>query len=219
MTLRHRLPRAAVLTAAATLAVAGVLVPLASASSTGATTFHGCVAGTSRTMEHVYLRSSPPPCPKGSFTVTWASGTTPPAPTPQLTHKALTLPAGPVVTGGSFTANKTLVDTLALPAGTYMVTLNFKAAAVSGTGVAPQMFAYNGPQASDFSNDLFNVGSGDLQPAGTGHDGYYSGTEEVTVPGGGETLDFYAFGYDSDTGAGSYTLEAADVTAVLYPNG
>ena len=34
--------------------------------------------------------------------------------------------------------------------------------------------------------------------------------EEV---GGGETLDVYAFGYDSDTGEGTYALNSAVITA------
>ena len=33
------------------------------------------------------------------------------------------------------------------------------------------------------------------------------------MPSGGETLYVYAFGYDSDTGAGSYELDYATVTA------
>ena len=32
-------------------------------------------------------------------------------------------------------------------------------------------------------------------------------------PKGGETLDVYAFGYDSDTGEGSFALNSAVITA------
>jgi hypothetical protein len=42
---------------------------------------------------------------------------------------------------------------------------------------------------------------------------YFSGTGEITVPAGGETLDVYAFGYDSDEGQGTYALNSATVTA------
>ena len=42
---------------------------------------------------------------------------------------------------------------------------------------------------------------------------YYSGSSEIVVPADGETLDVYAFGYDSDHGAGSYELNSATLTA------
>ena len=71
----------------------------------------------------------------------------------------------------------------------------------------PQAFVYNGPVNTSFTNDLFNVGSGALEQAtqaevtaGDTINSYYSGTAEITAPSGGETLDVYAFGYDSDTG-------------------
>lgn len=118
-------------------------------------------------------------------------------------------------TGGSFSTNATQVGTLNLPAGTYLVNVNFKATPDTGTGVAPQMFVYNGAALPDFSNDLFNLGAGQLQD-GTSHDAYFSGSGVVTVPAGGETLYFYAFGYDSDTGAGSYTLDTATASVVAF---
>ena len=84
----------------------------------------------------------------------------------------------------------------------------------------PQLFVYNGPVNSGFTNDLFNVGAGALEnPTSTiVSDGdtinsYYSGESEITVPAGGETLDVYAFGYDSDTGEGTYALNSAVITA------
>ena len=86
--------------------------------------------------------------------------------------------------------------------------------------VFPQLFVYDGAVNATFTNDLFNVGAGALEnPAATiVSDGdlinsYYSGESEITVPAHGETLDVYAFGYDTDTGEGSYTLNSAVITA------
>jgi hypothetical protein len=42
-------------------------------------------------------------------------------------------------------------------------------------------------------------------------DSYFSGSGVVTVPAGGETLDIYAFGYDSDTTGGSYAMDDVSV--------
>lgn len=128
----------------------------------------------------------------------------------------------PVNPGGSFTSKKTLVGTVPLDAGTYLLNIDFMASpnAVTSGDVYPQLFVYNGPQVSGFANDLFNVGAGALEnptsaavTSGDVINSYYSGSTEVTVPAGGETLDVYAFGYDSDTGAGTYTLNSATVTA------
>jgi hypothetical protein len=120
-------------------------------------------------------------------------------------------------------AGKTLIGTLTLQPGTCEVFVNFKATpnAVTTGAVFPQMFINNGPQADgSFTNNLFSVGSGALEQATsaeiTAHDlvdSYYSGSGVVTVTTA-ETLDFYAFGYDSDTGAGSYSLDSASVTTI-----
>lgn len=122
-----------------------------------------------------------------------------------------------VPTGGSFSANKTPIGSVdGLGAGTYLVNFSAKAAADADTGavqVFPQFFVYNGAAKADFSNDLFNVGTGALEPFGTNHDSYFSGSAVVTVPAG-SVLDVYAFGYDSDKGAGSYALEAASLDIV-----
>jgi hypothetical protein len=131
-------------------------------------------------------------------------------------------PESSVTTGGHFTTNAKMIGTVHLAAGTYLLNVNFMAtpnAATSGA-VFPQAFVYNGPVNPSFSNDLFNVGSGALEQATQAEvtasdtiNSYYSGTAEITVPSGGETLDVYAFGYDSDTGAGSYKLNSATLTA------
>jgi hypothetical protein len=125
-------------------------------------------------------------------------------------------------TGGSFTARKTLVGTVTLGAGTWLVDADFTATPdASTTGdVFPQLFVYNGPVNASFTNDLFNVGAGALENPtptivsdGDTINSYYSGESEITVPAGGETLDVYAFGYDSDTGEGTYALNSAVITA------
>lgn len=128
-----------------------------------------------------------------------------------------------ITTGGSFTKYAVLLPTTVnLSAGTYLINVNFEATpdATTGGDVFPQVMVYDGPVNATFSNDLFNVGSGALEnPTATIlSDGdlinsYFSGSDQIVVPAGGETLNIYAFGYDSDTGAGSYTLNSATVTA------
>lgn len=126
-------------------------------------------------------------------------------------------PIASVVTGGGFVANSTEVGTIDLPAGTYLISLNAKARPVTptdGTQVFPQFFVYSEAKNADFTGDLFNVGSGALE-AGTHTtiDSYYSGSNTVTLSGA-TTLHVYAFGYDSDTGVGTYNLENLTVNAV-----
>jgi hypothetical protein len=60
------------ITGAAALAlVAGGTAAGAAAFASSATVYTGCVEGTSRTLEHVYTRSNPPPCPSGDLKATW----------------------------------------------------------------------------------------------------------------------------------------------------
>lgn len=132
-----------------------------------------------------------------------------------------------VATGGGFVANATQVGTITLEPGTYLVDISAKATpnAVTTGAVFPQFFVYNQPANSDFSGDLFNVGSGALEQATAAElasdpiDSYYSGTGEITLSVK-TTLHVYAFGYDSDTGAGSYTLDDLSATVTqLQPSG
>jgi hypothetical protein len=126
-----------------------------------------------------------------------------------------------VPTGGSFATGKKLVGTAHLAAGTYLINVNFMAtpnATAGGAAVFPQGFVYNGAAKADFSNDLFNIGSGALAPYNATDstdqvNSYYSGSSEITVPAGGAALNVYAFGYDGDHGAGSYELNTATLTA------
>jgi hypothetical protein len=122
-----------------------------------------------------------------------------------------------VATGGSFVDKATQVGPIiTLPAGTYLLTLNAKATPsdTSTAQVFPQFFVYSEQKNSAFTGDLFNVGSGALESGGnTSIDSYYNGSSEITVPTGGETLYVYAFGYDSDTSAGTYMLDDLSITA------
>ena len=226
---------------------AGVVIVLGSAGGAlaatgtiaGSGTIAGCISGSSRTLQDVHSpASSLHHCSRGTR-IAWneqgqrgARGPQgPKGPSGVVSTSDASLVTGAAVnvaTGGSFTTNKTLVGTVKLKAGTYLVNVNFVATpnAVTTGQVFPQVFIYNGPQLSNFSNDLFNVGSGALEQATQTEintdpiNSYFSGSAEIKVPSAGETLDVYAFGYDSDTGAGSYALNALHVTTTaLNPAG
>jgi len=121
-----------------------------------------------------------------------------------------------IATGGGFVANSTQVGTVDLPAGTYLVSVTAKAtpnASGDTAQIFPQFFVYTQPKSSSFAGDVLNAGAGELEPDGTNHDSYYSGTTVITLSGP-TTINLYAFGYDSDTGAGSYVLDDLTFTAV-----
>jgi hypothetical protein len=127
-----------------------------------------------------------------------------------------------VKTGGSFGTYKTALQTIPLKAGTYLINVNFKATPnasnTNNADVFPQLFVYDGAFKPDFSNDVFNVGSGAVSVYNTAGandqvDSYYSGSTVITVPAGGTTLNVYAFGYDSDHGGSSYLLDSGSLSA------
>lgn len=158
--------------------------------------------------------------PAGPAGATGATGAQGPAGTSGVVATGVTDlgSVGSVPTGGSFVSRATQVGTVQLAAGTYLVSLSAKATPPSGgTGavsVFPQFFVYDQAANANFAGDLFNVGSGALESgANATIDSYYSGSGEVVVPSGGETLHVYAFGYDSDTSAGTYALDDLNVTA------
>lgn len=127
------------------------------------------------------------------------------------------LTAGPIPTGGSFLSGAVEVGTLNLNAGTYLVNVSAKAtpnASGDSAQIFPQFFVYNQVKNTNFNGNEFNIGAGALEPDGTNHDSYYSGSGIVIVPASGETLHVYAFGYDSNTGAGSYQLDSGSITAI-----
>lgn len=159
-------------------------------------------------------------CPDSGFAVGLAGGAQGPAgpqgPSGVVSTGTTTLVSSPktVATGGSFSSGAQDDGTIDLKsAGTYTISVNAKAtpSTSSATEVFPQFYVYNGPAAADFSNDLFNVGSGSLATDNTVIDSYYSGTDQVTVTGP-TTLYVYAFGYDSDRSAGNYNLDSLTAT-------
>lgn len=127
-----------------------------------------------------------------------------------------------VNTGGSFLSRATLVGTATMASdGTWMVQVNAKAtpnASGDTADIYPQIFVYTQPVDSTFAGDWFNVGSAALEPDGTNHDSYYYGADTQELNGASK-LYFYAFGYDSDKGAGSYTLDSLNVTFTELASG
>lgn len=218
--------RSKIVTVAAVAAavLGGGAYALASSSAPAITgpVFHGCEGGVrGRIIYDVYSAGKVPSCPAGAWQVSWNGQGPAGAPGQDATlGPALNdTTATSVPTGGSFSTGRKLLGTLALPAGTYQVQVNFKATpnAVTAGAVFPSVFIYDGPQTSGFANDLFNVGSGALEQIATGPlpsdliDSYFSGSGVVTVPSSGETLDIYGFGYDSDTGGGTYAMDSVSV--------
>jgi len=224
---------AIVVASGAVVLAGGAAAVAATTTSSGAVTYHGCErTSNNREIFDVYSTKTPK-CPSGAWQITFDSqgrtGATGPSGVVATSSQNLVgSTAVSVATGGSFTANKTTVGTVKLGAGTYLVDVNFKATPneVTTGDVFPSLYVYNGAQLSDFSNDLFNVGSGALEdPTSTEVsdgdliDSYFSGSGEITVPSGGETLDVYAFGYDSDQGSGTYNLDTAVVTVTQLNTG
>ena len=169
-----------------------------------------------------------PAGPKGATGATGAAGAQGPAgpqgPSGVISSNVTQLVTGSpvnVVTGGSFNDRSTPVGTVTLAQGTYEVTVNVTATpnAVTGGQVFPFVAMYNGTPKPDFSNDLANIGSGALEqettllPASDSINSNFGESERVVVPAGGETLNFLAFGNDSDLGEGSYSLNSLSVTA------
>lgn len=201
------------------LALGGLGLVAAGAATSPSSVIHGCVKLAGRSIVDVYTAQTPK-CPKATtFPIQWnAQG---PAGPENVTPPHVTKdfdPISSVPTGGGFLANSTEVGTLDLGPGTYLIGLNAKVTPPSGgTGSAqvfPQFFVYNQAKNASFTGDLFNVGSGPIESgANATIDSYYSGSQVVTLASA-TTLRVYAFGYDSDQGAGSYQLDDLTVTAV-----
>jgi hypothetical protein len=138
-----------------------------------------------------------------------------------------TLPAASqgesIPTGGKAYENASLLGSLTLQPGTYLLSATFVATpdAVNAASVFPQMLlTAGGAIVSGYGTSFWNVGAAALEsPTATEVSGgdlvnsSYSGTDVLTVTSA-ETVDVYGFGYDSDSGAGSYTLNAATLAAV-----
>lgn len=179
-----------------------------------------------------FLSSPSAHCPAGTTSV--KVGAAPAAPavfTPQPTQLIdLWTPADPelaVPTGGKFcpdppacSGGAVLAGHLGLPAGTWQVTLSAKVNANASTPASPvqtfpQFFVYTQVKNQNFTGDAFNVGAGSID-TGTSHDSYYTGSGILTLTAH-TTINIYAFGYDSDSGAGSYSMSALQVSAVSVP--
>jgi hypothetical protein len=177
--------------------------PAVTAPAAPTAVFHGCVNNTSKA-----LLVTPDRCKAGTTGIFWPGVV-------GNTSASLVTAATSIKTGGGFFANSTDIGTVSLGAGTWLLTFNAKAtpnAATTGE-VFPQFFVYDQVKNMSFAGDLFNIGTGPLEPFATNHDSYFSGTAQIVVPAGGETLHVYAFGYDSDIGSGSYALDTATLTA------
>jgi hypothetical protein len=113
------------------------------------------------------------------------------------------------------------LSTVTLSAGTYLLNVNFEAAwngvrtSSTASTVYPQILVYNGTVGTAGTSLQFGVGSGGLPVPTTNTSmlSYFSGSDVITVPAGGETLNFYGWGQDAASGQGSYMLYSAIVTA------
>ena len=151
--------------------------------------------------------------PSGATGATGAQGATGPSGVQALTSTAFGENDG-IVTGGSFFTLSTLVgSTAVLPAGTYQFCVNGKAEQpTTATGsVSPQLFLYDQAKNAAFAGDLLNESTS--TQGGTKHDAYLNGCTDATLSSP-TALNLYAFGYDSDNGAGSFNLMSATVTTI-----
>lgn len=229
MKLSRKITAVAIAVTAAGVIAAGTAVAATTASAPPQAT-RGCV-GAGRALAGVYENASSfPGCPAGAFAVslsgTGATGATGPqgatgatgAQGPSGVVSVASDDLGGVAsvpTGGSFVTGATLTGTVTLRAGTYELSVNAKATPLTSSAIEvfPQFFVYDQAANADFAGDLLNVGSGALASSSTTIDSYYSGSGVITLASD-TTLDLYAFGYDSDRGAGSYALDDLSVTAV-----
>lgn len=214
--------RKSLITAAAVAAVAvgtaGTALAVTHTGTSANNTISGCIK--SGIITYVHPRTATLKCPAGTTFINWnvTGPTGKQGPSGVVSTKTTDLgPVASVATGGSFVTNATQVGTISLKAGTYLVNLNAKATPPSGgTGSAevfPEFFVYNQVKNASFTGDLYNVGSGPLESGANAQiDSYYSGSSVITLTTP-TTLYVYAFGYDSDRGAGGYTLDDLAVTA------
>lgn len=140
---------------------------------------------------------------------------------PSATVYNATVPANDTIdTGGSAVSRATLVGTFTLNPGTYLLNLSAKATPnmTSDVQVSPSFFAYDQAISSSFAGDLLNIGGTAIESGGnTSIDSYFSGSQIVTIPATSAapvTIYLYAFGYDSDTSAGTYTLDDLSASAI-----
>ena len=116
--------------------------------------------------------------------------------------------------GGSFKTGKTLVCSLDLPAGKWMLNTSafFARTAAGVAGTRPQLAARVGASDTVFGDDYGTILGAEISPT---KDRELTGSATKVVDGG-VTVEWYAFGYNDDTssaGSGDITA-AADIVAV-----
>jgi hypothetical protein len=217
--------RKGLITAAAVAAVAvgtaGTALAVTHTTTGASNTISGCIK--SGVITYVHPRTATLKCPAGTTFINWnvTGPTGHQGPSGVVSTKTTDLgPVASVATGGGFVANATQVGTITLKAGTYLLNLNAKATpnVSNSVEVFPEFFVYNQAANPSFAGDLFNVGSGSLAENNTNIDSYFSGSGVITLASA-TTLHVYAFGYDSDRGSGSYTLDDLAVTATQITPG
>lgn len=122
-----------------------------------------------------------------------------------------------VATGGSFNSRATEVGTVDLPAGSYLVTLSAKATPIvqgdTSVQVFPSVHLYNQPKNADFAGDVLDTGGSALESGAVTNADLFSSDSGVVTLTAATTMIVYAFGYDSDSGEGTYQLDSVTVTA------
>lgn len=216
--------------AATVIAVSGGAAYALSAASgvnLPAGTVHGCITGSSHTLEHVSSVTHGISCPAGSTLVYW-SVTGPKGPqgspgsqgAPGLQGiqgvQGKQGPSGVVAVdtetgnatlphiGGSWTAGHAVVKDIALKAGTYLVTLTgdfYKTATTPATPVLQIQLNGANHQLTGYTGAFpYNA----AEATGTGTDGTPNGLEQTAVAAGiitmaaDGTVEIDAFGYNPD---------------------
>jgi hypothetical protein len=142
---------------------------------------------------------------------------TAPAPAPPQTITQTLAGVASVATGGSFNSRATEVGTVDLPAGSYLVTLSPKATPIVQTDPSVQIFPsvhlYNQPKNAAFTGDVLDTGGSALESGAVTNADLFSSNSGVVTLTQDTTMYVYAFGYDSDSGEGTYQLDDVTVTA------
>lgn len=205
---------------AAAVGSAGIALAASGSPATPASAANRTYTACTHDFKIVDLFAGSQACPKGDG-VNKFNQTGPAGPSGIVSTNTTDLgPVASVPTGGGFASRATLVGTIRLKAGTYLLNVNAKATpdASNNFGVFPEFFVYDQAANANFTGDLFNVGSGSLAEGNTTIDSYFSGSGVLKLATD-TTLHVYAFGYDSDRSAGTYKLDDLSVTATHLATG